>query len=93
MTSEESQIFKLLDTYARERHSCFLAEMFPSGTTTVYTLCFRPTGAERDPLNRYACRYLYFGIGDVKASAEQGELSPSIIETLDKELEPLGKLV
>jgi hypothetical protein len=91
MTSEETRVLKLVDEYSRDQHRCFVAEMFLKEATTGYTLCFRPIAAERDSPNRYVCRYLYLERGEVKTLAEQGKLTPSITERLDKGLRSLGE--
>jgi len=90
MTPEETQAFKLLDDYARDRHGCFLAEMFLNEAKTAYTLCFRPVSAKRDSPDRFAHRYLNFEVSEVKVAAQKRMLTASITEGLEKELRPLG---
>ena len=61
-------------------------------TRNRYLICFRPTGGTKDSPNRYACRYLHFGIGEMMEVAVKKELPASIIEQLDRELPSLGSL-
>lgn len=86
MTSEETQAFKLLDDYSRDQHRCFLTEMFLNEAKTAYRLCFRPTGAGRESPDRFAHRYLNFEVSEVKVAAQEGMLTASMTEELDKEL-------
>jgi hypothetical protein len=90
MTSEESRVFKLLDEYSRDRHNCFLSEMFLNEAKTGYTLCFRPVSAKPDSADRFAHRYLHFKVSEVKMAAEKEMLMDSVTEELDRELRPLG---
>lgn len=92
MTSEETQVFKLLDEYSMDRHSCFLTEMFLNETKTAYRLCFRPIDVKIDSPDRYACRYLRLDLSQVRTAAEEGTLTASITDELDKELGPLSQL-
>jgi hypothetical protein len=87
MTSEETRAFKLLDEYARDRHECFVTEMDLNKARSAYTLCFRPISVKRDLPNRYACRYLHFEASEFKSVAQEGVLTASITEKLDKELQ------
>ena len=87
MTLEEMSCFKRLDEYARNRHRCFLAEMDLSADKAHYTLCFRPTGVDKDSPNRYACRYLHIATEEVETAALS--LPTSVIEMLDRELPAL----
>jgi hypothetical protein len=86
MTSEETRVFKLLDEYSRDRHNCFVSEMFLNESKTAYTLCFRRTDVNRDSPDRYACRYFHLQASEVNTIAEEGTLTASIAEQLDKEL-------
>jgi hypothetical protein len=87
MTREETNCFKMLDEYARNRHRCFLAEMNLDADKRHYTLCFRPTGVSKDSPNRYTCRYLHMEAHEVGAA---GQTLPKLtIEMLDRELPTL----
>lgn len=90
---ERAAVFKLLDDYSRNRHRCFVAEFDLDKAESYYHVCFRPTGVSLDSPNRYACRYLHIGIGEIMEAVEKKELPVSVIEQLDKELPSLGRLV
>lgn len=87
---EEASCFKLLDSYARDRHKCFLAEMSLS-TDGKYALCFRPTAARKNSPKQYACRYLHLGADEVRAVGRKGEVPNTITEILDRELPTLSQ--
>jgi len=89
MTLEETECFKMLDSYSRSRHGCFVSEMFLNAGGTAYTLCFRPTGGSKESPNRYACRYVYIGAEEVRTAGQTQVLPASITEMLDKELSTL----
>lgn len=91
MTLEESNCFKMLDGHSRSRHGCFLAEMDLNDAKGIYTLCFRPTGPDRDSPNRYACRYLHVGAEEVRTAGQTQLLPTSIAKMLDVELAKLPK--
>ncbi len=93
MTLQETRVFKLLDDYSRNRHNCFLAEMFLNQAQTAYTLCFRPVNKNKNSPDRYACRYLHLEASELKIAAEKGSIGASTIEELDKELPLLGLTV
>jgi hypothetical protein len=63
-------------TLTRFRHFLFSAVLPP--------LYFRPTGANKDSPNRYACRYVHIGAEEVGNAGQS--LPTTIIELLDKEL-------
>jgi len=92
-SSEDAAVFRLLDSYSRNQHRCFVAEFGFDKAEADYVVCFRPTGGTKDSPNRYACRYLHFGSTDIKEAAERKELPTSVIEQLDKELPSLGLLM
>ena len=87
MTLEETNYFKRLDEYARNRYRCFLAEMDLNADKGHYTLCFRPTGVDKNSPNRYTCRYLHITAEEVGTTGES--LPTSVVEMLDKELPTL----
>jgi hypothetical protein len=90
MTVEETEFFNLLDGYARNRHACFVSEMFLTAGKTDYTLCFRPAGRPKDSPNRYACRYLHIEeVEEVRTAGQKQVLPASITEMLDRELSQL----
>lgn len=91
-SSEYSVFFKLLDDYCRAKHHCFVAELTFIDARDEYDICFRPTGVTRDSPNRYACRYLAFGISTLIEASQRKELPVSMTEQLDKELPGLGQL-
>ena len=92
MSTVEARIFDLLDSYARARHQCFLAEMFLEGSKREYVLCFRPLGVEKDSAGRYCCRYLRLATQEATALGQAQALSSSLAEKLDNELGSLGQL-
>jgi len=91
MTAEETTFFQVVDEYSRNRHACFLAEMFPNKAETGYKLCFRPSGVEPGSPRVYDCQYLEFGSQEVAAVGRTGVLSPSLTVTLDHGLAKLRR--
>jgi hypothetical protein len=89
MEADEKRLFKLLDKYSRNAHSCFLAEM--TSTDEGYSLCFRPIGGEAKSEERYACRYLVIGIDEARVLSSRRLLTESIASWLDTELPLLSK--
>ncbi len=87
-----AEFFKLINSHAREQHQCFLAEFFIGSDPTTYTLCFRPSGPDRESPNRYACRYLNLAVIDVNKMASAGSLDDATISLLNRELLPLKGL-
>jgi hypothetical protein len=81
-----AEFFKLIDSHAREQHQCFLAELFIGSDPTAYTLCFRPSGPDRESPNRYACRYLNLAIVDVEKMVSAGSLDDATVALLKREL-------
>lgn len=92
-SSEDGAVFKLLDSYSRNQHQCFVAEFDLDKAESYYRVCFRPTRVTKDSPNRYACRYLHIGISDIMEAVKRKELPASVVEQLDKELPSLGQLV
>jgi hypothetical protein len=92
MRSEYSRLFTLLDSYAREKFGCFLAELDLTKDRTDYRVCFRPISL-RDSPNRYACKYFHIDMEEAKCAVEIGSLPLAITEQLTLELPALGKLV
>jgi hypothetical protein len=86
MTSWEEEFFRLLDHYARERHNCFVAELFLNKAKTKYVVCLRPTEESLTPLNRFACKYLEFDPNEVKKAVQENVLSPAMQEYTGREL-------
>ena len=66
--------FKLLDSYARSQHHCFLAEMTLNAAKASYSLYFRPTGGDGNSPNLYACRYVYIGVDEVGTAGQTNTL-------------------
>jgi hypothetical protein len=91
-SSEYSAVFRLLDDYARTRYHCFLAEFFLDKTGTEYLACFRPVGLAVGSPNRYACRYLHIGVGQLPEAAKHTVLPARIVELLARELPALAAL-
>jgi hypothetical protein len=85
-SSEEAQLFRLLDDYSRLQHQCFVSEMFLNDRKTEYVVCFRPVEAREDSANRYACEYLQVGVPEAKLVSHTGVLTASIIKELESEL-------
>lgn len=93
MTSEETKFFQLLDTYARTRHRCFLAEMDLWTEEIGYTLCFRPLDVGENSPVRYACKYLKVPTDQVRAAGSRQQLPTSLVDQLDTELSELKKVI
>jgi hypothetical protein len=89
VTVEETNLFKMMDTYSRDHHHCFLAEMDLIMGEARYSLCFRPTGVNENSANRYACLYLHIGAEEASAAGKNSELPMSIRQMLDGELPKL----
>jgi hypothetical protein len=83
MTADETVCFKVLDSYARTRHNCFLAEMNPS--KSGYLLCFRPAGGTNVEL-RYECRYLVIPLHEMHSIGSLASMPASVAQVLDSEL-------
>ena len=88
-TEEWAVCFRLLDEYARTNHNCFVAELFLSTQSEVYVGCFRAAGLEKDSPNRYACKYLQFGVEDIRAMSSANCLSVPLAKQLDDALSTL----
>jgi len=91
MTSSEQQLFQLLDDYSRTHHQCFVAEMFLNNERTEFILCFRRVNANKNSSDRYASRYLHFGIGEAEIAGQTNVLTTSVSAMLDKEVGDLGQ--
>jgi hypothetical protein len=78
MTTDETQLFALLDKYARSRHGCFPAEMNPDKNNTEYSLCFRPLAVRERSPDRYACRYVQLDIEEARSTGHARVLSSVI---------------
>jgi hypothetical protein len=91
MTTEESQLFALLDKYSRTSHRCFLAEMLLQKDGDQYLLCFRPAAASEASTDRYACRYIHVEFTDAQRASRTGALTATIKAKLDRELPSLGQ--
>ena len=89
MTLEETNCFKMLDTYSRTRHACFLAEMDLNAAKENYALCFRPAAISKESPNRNACLYLHIAAEDVRTAGRAHVLPASLTEMLDRELPAL----
>ena len=85
-SSKEARIFKALDHYARDKHQCFVAEMFLSKAGAEYIFCFRPADGGKDSPGRFACRYLRIQIGEIESIAQTEIIPISVAEKLDREL-------
>jgi hypothetical protein len=87
---EWRQYFKLLDERARTKHNCHVTEFFLSPERAVFIVCFRPLGwgTPQDP-NRYACKYLHFTVGEIKAMAAVNSLPLDVIAEIDATLPTL----
>ena len=85
-SSKDAQIFKALDHYARNKHQCFLAEMFLNDAGTEYILCFRPTDASKDSPSRFVCRYLRIQMGEIGSVVQTETIPIYLAKKLDREL-------
>jgi hypothetical protein len=86
---EQALCFKALDTYARTKYNCFVAEFDASPQGNEYFVCFRPLGVGRDDANRYACKYLHFDMEEIRATVLAGSLPTSSTQKLDQGLSDL----
>ena len=91
-TPDNARFFKLLDGYSRERHGCFLAEMFLNEAGTEYILCFRPVSAKEDTQGRYASHYLRIETAEAQVAGENKVLGAGITDDLDRNLPLLRQL-
>lgn len=89
MTEVETRWFVLLDSYARSRNKCFLAEFFREQSTQGCMLCFRPL-VSLDSVRRYACEYLRIDSEALKATASSRELALPLATTVDSFLDGLA---
>jgi hypothetical protein len=64
-SSEGAVVFGFFDDHCRCKHQCFVAEFVLDKPRDRYLICFRPTGVTKDSPNRYAWRYLNFGIDEI----------------------------
>ena len=81
-----SLVFNVLDSYARKRYQCFLAEMTPLDGRTRFNLCFRPLSVNHGASTRPDCTYLELSAADVSQISGSGALGPSAKEKLDRNL-------
>jgi hypothetical protein len=86
-TEERLACFKLLDEHARTKHHCFVAEFFLQEQSETYFVCFRPV---ESTTNRFACKYLQFGIEEIRTMASSQSLPLSTTNQLDEALTALG---
>jgi hypothetical protein len=109
MTSDESKFFELLDTYARTRYECFLAEMTFHNEERGYALCFRPVRISDEAIKNlrestddnvkerlapfYACKYLNVSTECVNSTARRRQLPSSLLDQLDAELPKLKQTI
>jgi hypothetical protein len=91
MTTDESQLFEVLDHYSRSLHKCFLAEMFLDKDGNEYVLCFRPVGASPDSSGRYACQYVRIGRTEARIASDAKALTSGIKDKLERQLPLLSK--
>lgn len=85
-SSNDARVFKALDDYARNKHQCFLAEMFLNDTGTEYILCFRPADGSKNSPGRFACRYLRIQMSEIGSVVQTETIPISLAEELDREL-------
>ena len=83
---EYSRCFKLLDERARTKHNCFVSEFGLSEERALFYVCFRPLGGTPDDPNRFACKYLNFAVGEIKAMALVNSLPTDVIAEIDSAL-------
>ena len=67
-----SKLFKLLDSYAKRHHKCFLTELFLSDERDEYILCFRPPVFREDLQNQSVCRHVEIGVGEARELTRAG---------------------
>ncbi len=83
---EHSELFRILDNFARVQHHAFLTELFPNREKKEYWLCFRPLEVGASLSERYGCRYLHITIAEVKNVIETKALTADLLVDLDREL-------
>jgi hypothetical protein len=86
VTKEETQLFELLNDYARSRHHWFLTELFMNEDHTRYFVCFRPEGPLRDESERFACVYLQIDLEEVRTIYSQKAITTTVVRDLDEKL-------
>jgi hypothetical protein len=91
MTIEETQLFVLLDNYAKSKHRCFLTELFMNEDHTRYSACFRPSGPLRDDSERFACVYLQIDLDEARTIGSQNAIRTAIVRDLDEKLSQIGR--
>jgi hypothetical protein len=88
MNKQEKAFFRIADGYTRERHACFLTEMFLNQEGSMYFLCFRPL-TTREGADRFACVYYEVAPVEVKEVSSLGVLPELLRNTLDQRLTSL----
>jgi hypothetical protein len=91
MTIEETQLFVLLDNYAKSKHRCFLTELFMNEDHTRYFACFRPSGPLRDDSERFASVYLQIDLDEARTMGSQNAITTAIVRDLDEKLSQIGR--
>jgi hypothetical protein len=87
MSSEDyAQLFALLDDRAKRLHNYFLAELLPNRDKTEYTLRFLPGDDNVGSSYPNRCRYIHIDKAEALIAIQLKSLTPSMIETLDREL-------
>ena len=91
MTKGETQLFELLDNYAKSQHHCFLTELFMNQDHTRYFVCFRPRGPLRDESERFACVYLQIDLEEARTIYSQRAITATVVRDMDEKLSKLGR--
>lgn len=91
MTPEQqASCFKLLDSFVRTKHNCFVSEFFFVAESGAYTVCFRPVGVSPEDANRSACKYLQLAAADVERVASESSVPLNVTAALDAGLAMLA---
>jgi len=87
----EKRSFRLLDEYARNKHGCFITELFLDLDGLKYIVCFRPLKAAPKPHGCSPHRYLRFRANEVHAVNAGKPLSPDMVRLMDEVLPTLAE--
>jgi hypothetical protein len=91
MNPFESRFFKLLDSYARSEHQCFLTEMFLNDEESEYVLCFRPLSGHTHSEKPSSCSYLRIAVKEAMDSVHAKLLTQAIADELRERLSELSE--
>jgi hypothetical protein len=88
-TEEHGLCFRLLDEYARSKHSCFISEFFSPMQSGSYTICFRSLGSKPNDSDNYSCKYLQLNVGELRKIVSEKSVPVVVAAKLDAALPTL----